>query len=168
MRDDELVVMGYVSGAFGIRGWVKVHADTEYTDSLFDYPVWWLGKDGAWTACRFEDGAVQPKALVAKLEGVADRERAESLKGAQVAIPRAEMPEPDEGEYYWTDLIGLAVINRSGESLGKVTRLMETGAHDVLVADDGKTERLIPFVEHYVGKVDLASGTVEVDWDPDF
>lgn len=168
MRDDELVVMGYVSGAFGIRGWVKIHADTEHADSLFDYPVWWVGRDGVWKEYRFEDGAVQPKALVAKLEGVADRDIAESLRGSQIAIPRAEMPEPDEDEYYWTDLIGLAVVNKSGVSLGKVTRLMETGAHDVLAVHDGSQERLIPFVDQFVGKVDIAGGTIEVDWEADY
>ncbi|GGY25998.1 ribosome maturation factor RimM [Paludibacterium paludis] len=168
MRDDELVVMGYVSGAFGVRGWVKVHADTEFEDSLFDYPEWLIGKNGVWKTYRFEDGAVQPKALVAKLEGVADRDAADSLKGSQVAILRDQLPEPDDDEYYWADLIGLDVVNRSGQALGKVTKLLGTGAHDILVVHDGKTERMIPFVEQFVGKVDIEAGTIEVDWGLDF
>lgn len=168
MRDNDLVIMGFVRGAFGVRGWVKVHADTEFDDSLFDYPVWWLGRDGAWTPYNFIDGQVQTKALAAQLEGVTDRDRAESLRGMQIAVPRGEFPEPDEDEYYWNDLIGLKVKNLQGEAFGSVSDLMETGANDVLVVDDGATRRLIPFVDAVVSEVDLEAGHIVVDWGADY
>lgn len=165
---DDLVTMGFVSGAFGIRGWINVVADTELADSLFDYDTWWLGRDGQWRAYVFEDGQVQPKKLAAKLEGVDDRDMAFALKGCQVAIPRSRMPAAGDDEYYWADLVGLAVVNTAGEALGMVERLFETGANDVLVVKDGDTERLLPFVAQVVLKVELEARTITVDWGLDY
>ncbi|OWY39767.1 ribosome maturation factor RimM [Xenophilus sp. AP218F] len=168
MRNEDLVPMGFVRGAFGIKGWIKIHADTEYADGLFDYPVWWLGKDGSWKPYTFENGAVQPKALAAKLEGVDDRDAAEALRGMQIAVPRSELPEAGEGEYYWNDLIGLEVVNQEGETLGKVDSLLETGANDVLVVKRENGQCLIPFVDRHVLQVSLAEGRILVDWGLDY
>nr|WP_024301421.1 ribosome maturation factor RimM [Pseudogulbenkiania sp. MAI-1] len=159
--------MGYVRGAFGVRGWVKIHADTEFADSLFEYPVWWLGRDGQWSSYRFEEGAVQPKALVAKLAGVDSREAAEAMRGMQIAIPRSEFPDTAEDEYYWSDLIGLDVVNKDGQRFGQVAELMETGANEVLVVREGKREWLIPFVGQFVLDVSLADKRITVDWNLD-
>ncbi|MBI3146047.1 MAG: ribosome maturation factor RimM [Pseudogulbenkiania sp.] len=167
MRNDDLVLMGYVRGAFGVRGWVKIHADTESADSLFDYPVWWLGRDGQWSSYRFEDGLVQPKALAAKLEGVDSREAAEAMRGMQIAIPRSEFPTTAEDEYYWSDLIGLDVVDKDGQRFGQVAELMETGANDVLVVREGKREWLIPFVGQFVLDVQVADKRIMVDWNLD-
>ncbi|WP_051460190.1 ribosome maturation factor RimM [Pseudogulbenkiania sp. MAI-1] len=167
MRNDDLVLMGYVRGAFGVRGWVKIHADTEFADSLFEYPVWWLGRDGQWSSYRFEEGAVQPKALVAKLAGVDSREAAEAMRGMQIAIPRSEFPDTAEDEYYWSDLIGLDVVNKDGQRFGQVAELMETGANEVLVVREGKREWLIPFVGQFVLDVSLADKRITVDWNLD-
>jgi len=168
MSNDELVVMGFVRGAFGVRGALKVHADTEYADSLLDYPVWWLGSEGGWKSYKLVDGQLQPKALVARLEGVDDRDQAEQMRGLMVAVPHAELPEADDGEYYWNDLIGLAVDNVQGIDLGVVDSLQETGAHDLLVVRQGELKRLIPFVEAYIIDVDLAAGRIRVDWAEDY
>lgn len=167
MRNDDLVLMGYVRGAFGVRGWVKIHTDTESADSLFDYPVWWLGRDGQWSSYRFEDGLVQPKSLAAKLEGVDSRELAEAMRGMQIAIPRSEFPDTAEDEYYWSDLIGLDVVDKDGQRFGQVAELMETGANDVLVVREGKREWLIPFVGQFVLDVNLAAKRITVDWNLD-
>ncbi|QDQ26345.1 ribosome maturation factor RimM [Chitinimonas arctica] len=164
----DLVPMGFVAGAFGIRGWVKVVADTQYADSLFDYKTWWLGRDGNWRAYQVEEGNSQPKSLSAKLTGVADRDIAFALKGMTVAVPRSEMPPAEEGEYYWADLIGLAVVNLQGESLGAVDELLSTGANDVLVVKDGKTERLIPFIGPVVLDIDQTARVIKVDWGLDY
>ncbi|RXZ44911.1 ribosome maturation factor RimM [Crenobacter cavernae] len=168
MRDNDLVIMGYVRGAFGVRGWVKIQANTEHADSLFDYSTWWLGRDGDWKPYRFEDGLLQPKAIAAKLQGVDGREAAEAMRGCEIAIPRSEFPEPDEDEFYWTDLIGLEVFTVDAVLLGKVAELMETGANDVLVVVDGETRRLIPFVDAVVKTVELEAGRITVDWGLDY
>jgi 16S rRNA processing protein RimM len=151
-----------------VRGWIKVRAETEFADSLFDYPVWWLGKGGEWKSYSFVDGQVQPKALVAQLEGVNGKEQSDALRGMQIAVPRNELPPAEEDEYYWNDLIGLSVCNLQGEALGSVTELMETGANDVLVVDDAAVRRLIPFVATVVLEVNLAERRIVVDWGVDY
>ncbi|MBV1774903.1 ribosome maturation factor RimM [Burkholderiaceae bacterium DAT-1] len=165
---DDLVDMGYVSGVFGVRGWVKVVADTQYADSLLDYEVWWLGRDGDYKPYTVVDSNIQPKNLNAQLEGINDRDVAFALKGCKVAVPRSLMPVPEEGEYYWSDLMGLQVVNLQGESMGTVDHLLSTGANDVLVVRDEKQERLIPFVKSVVTQVELESRTIRVDWGLDY
>ncbi|MDF0604235.1 ribosome maturation factor RimM [Neisseriaceae bacterium TC5R-5] len=168
MQSDDLVMMGFVRGAFGIKGWLKLHVDTEYPDSLFDYPVWWLGKNGSWAPYTFENGAAQTKIVTAKFTGIDDRDAAERLIGMQIAVPREELPAAGEDEYYWSDLIGLVVFNQQGETLGKVAELLETGAHDVLVVAGEDRQHLIPFVGKYVLQVLLAEGRILVDWGLDY
>lgn len=163
----DLVGMGYVAGAFGVQGWVKIRANTEYPDSLFEYSQWWLKKGDVWRSYDVVEGALHSKAIVAKLDGIDDRDSAELLRGSEIAVPRALMPEPEEDSYYWTDLIGLTVVDKAQNSLGKVDRLLETGAHDVLVVKDGKAEYLIPFVRAIVHTVDLKAGLIEVEWNVD-
>lgn len=159
--------MGRVTVPYGVRGWVNLQPDTEMLDGLFDYPVWWIETSAGWKACRVEDAKVHGDHLVAKLQGVDDRDQAFLLKGRNVAVPRAELPEPDEGEYYWSDLVGLAVSNLEGVELGRIDSLFETGANDVMVVG-GERERLIPFIDQVVREVDLGSGRMVVDWDPEF
>jgi 16S rRNA processing protein RimM len=162
-----MVVMARVAGPFGVKGWVKLQVFTERVDGLLDYPVWWIGQDGGWEPVEVEQGAAHGAALVARLKGIDDREQAAVLRGREVAVPRAELPRNEEGEYYWTDLEGLRVGNLQGEALGVVTGLLETGASQVLVVQ-GERERLIPFVSAVVKSVDLARGELVVDWGADF
>lgn len=164
----DLTVMGYVSGAFGIRGEINVIADTEYADSLFDYPVWWLGRDGNWKPYTLIKGGVHTKKLAAQLEGVNDRDQAFALRGCEIAVPRSQMPDLGDDEYYWVDLVGLEVRNTQDERLGVVERLFATGANDVLVVKDGDTERLLPFVGAVVLKVDRAAKVITADWGLDY
>lgn len=165
---DDLVPMGYVAGSFGVHGWLKVVAETEYADSLLDFDCWWLGREGAWRAYRLVEGAIASKHLHVQLEGLGTREAAHALKGSTIAVPRSLLPEPGEGEYYWADLIGMAVCNRAGEKLGDVRSLMNTGAHDVLVVSDGAHERLIPFVGPVVDGVNTVDRVILVDWGLDY
>lgn len=162
-----MVVMGYVSAPFGVRGWIKIRPYTEMLDSLLDYPVWWLGKDGAWREYKVLEANVHGKGLVAGLEGSNGRETAEILQGSQIALPREQLPQAPENQYYWSDLVGLNVVNVQGVVLGKVSELLETGANDVLVIQ-GERERLVPFVNQLVLEVDLAKGLIKVDWDADY
>lgn len=168
MSTDDIVVMGQIGAPFGIKGWVKVFADTEHPDSLFDYPVWYIETPKGWQAFEIENAELHTKNMVAKLAGVDDRDVAESFRKRKIGVPRSELPEPEEGEYYWSDLIGLQVVNLAGEALGQVRELLETGANDVLVVQDGDTERLLPFVDAVVKTVDLAAATITVDWGLDY
>lgn len=164
---DDLVVMGRVVAPYGVLGWVKIHPDTEYIDSLFDYETWWLGKENIWQPYQIEAAKVHNDVLVVKLKNVNDRDAAFTLKGKQVSVPRSELPETEENEYYWSDLIGLDVKNQQDIDFGKITDVFETGAHDVVVVK-GDKERLIPFTNQTVLNVDLSAKTMLVDWGVDW
>jgi len=159
--------MGRIAAPYGVKGWVKIQTFTETLDSLLDYPAWQIGNNGQWRNAQVEEASVHGEFLVAKLKECNDRDAAFALRGQEIAVFRDELPEPEDNEYYWEDLIGLSVVNREGIKLGQVVKLLETGAHDVLVVKNEK-EHLIPFVEVYVLNVDLAQGRIEVDWQPDY
>lgn len=166
----EWVVMGRVMDAFGIRGWVKIQPFTEYLDSLFDYETWWIhprNKPDLKKAYLVEEAQVHGKVLVAALEGIEDRDQALALKGMTISVSRADFPEAEEDEYYWHDLVSMEVVLQSGECLGQVVEMMETGAHDLLVVENAQKKRiLIPFVAQYVLNVVRETKTITVDWDP--
>ena len=159
--------MGHVSAPFGIQGWIKVHPYTETNTGLTGYPIWWLGKNGSFQTYEVLEARAQGTEVVAKLKGFEDREAALTLRGMEVAVPRSELPKARRDEYYWTDLIGLTVLNTEGLTFGTVKNLLETGANDVLVVS-GERERLIPFVRQVILDVDLQGGTIKVDWGADY
>lgn len=184
MAVNNMVVMGRIVAPYGVYGWLKVVPDTEALDGLFDYDSWWLGKGDNWREMVVEAAKIHNDVIVVKLVGIDDRDAAFACKGKQVAVPRDQLPEPDENEYYWSDLIGLRVINKQGVEFGVITEVFETGANDVLVvkpdavikpnaepADAGKEkpqERLLPFIADVVLTVDLKAKSMLVDWDEDF
>ena len=159
--------MGHVTAPFGIQGWIKVHPYTESNTGLTGYATWWLGKDGSYQAFEVLEARAQGTEVVAQLKGFADRNAALSLCGMEVAVPRSELPKARRGEYYWSDLIGLTVLNQEGQTFGTVQNLLETGANDVLVVS-GERERLIPFVRQVILNVDLQAGTIQVEWGADY
>jgi 16S rRNA processing protein RimM len=161
-----IVVLGRISGAHGIHGWVKVFSSTEPREAIFEYQPWLLGED--LEAVRLSQGKQHGSRLIAQLEGVGDREAAEELAGARIAVYRDQLPGLSEGEFYWADLVGLKVRHEDGRNLGTIDYMLATGANDVMVVR-GERERLIPFVRgQYVKQVDLERREVVVDWDPDF
>lgn len=162
-----MVVMGRIAAPYGVQGWLNVQPDTVHPDGLCSYPVWWVETREGWKPFHLAEARTHGNHLVARLEGIGDRDAALRLKGTLVAIPRAELPEPDENEYYWADLVGLDVINTEGVALGKIASLLETGANDVMVVT-GSREHLIPFIEPVVVEVNLAGKRMVVDWDPQF
>ena len=165
-RQRETVLLGHISGAHGIKGWVKIHSDTDPRDAIFDYQPWQVGE--AKQIVRIVSGRIQGKYLVAELEGVADRETAESLAGQHIVVFREQLPELPRNQYYWSELIGLRVFSDTGHELGLVREMIATGANDVMLVQ-GERERLIPFIYGvYVSEVDLAAGRMVVSWDPDF
>jgi 16S rRNA processing protein RimM len=163
-----MVVMGKVVAAQGIQGWVKVQTFTEYLDSLLDYDTWYVGNEQSWRPLQVLEADVHGKVLIAKLEGVTDRTAAERYKGQLVAVPRDDFPEQEEGEYYWSDLVGMAVENLAGEQFGAVDSLLETGANDVLVVRGQNGETLIPFIASVIQQVDVKNKTIRVDWQADY
>jgi 16S rRNA processing protein RimM len=164
-----MVIMGKIVAAQGILGWVKVQTFTEYLDGLLDYSTWQVGNEGAWHPMSVLEANVHGgKVIIAKLQGIADRSAAEKFKGLFIAVPRAELPAQVEGEYYWSDLVGLSVLNLQGDALGTVDSLLETGANDVLVVKGVNGELLIPFLASVIQRVSLQEKIIQVDWQADY
>lgn len=170
---EDLIVLGKITSVHGVRGEVKIYSFTDPIDNLLGYPAWTLKRDGEVKQVELVSGRLQGKILVAKLRGLDDREVARTFAGFDICVPRALLPDLDDGEYYWHQLEGLKVIDLQGQVLGRLDHLLETGSNDVMVVkpcpgslDD--RERLLPYTEQCVQKVDLAAGEMRVDWDADF
>jgi len=179
------LVLGRILGAFGIQGWVRIRPFTDNPDSLLEQTEWILRRGDLSRAVRVEEAKTHGAFVLARLAALVDRGAAEELRGWDVTVPRNRLPEPATGEYYWSDLIGLAVVNRAGVELGQVAGLIDAPAHDVLRVVNGKDggkdggkeggkdggqggEQLIPFVEPIVCAVDVAAGRITVDWEADY
>lgn len=161
-----VVPLGQISGIHGVRGWVKIHSQTEPREAIFEYQPWLLGE--SLEEIRIRQGKKHGNKLIALLEDIDDREQAQSLVSTPIAVYRDQFPDLPGGEFYWTDLLGLSVQLEDGTDLGKIEKMLATGANDVMVVR-GDRERLIPYVmDQYVKKVSLDGAIVVVDWDPDF
>lgn len=168
MTETKPVVLGQVSGLFGVRGWVKIHSYTEPREAILEYPDWLIGNEEEWCAIECAEGKPHGKTLVARFEGVEDRDDAAAYVNALIAIERSGLPATKRDQYYWSDLEGLRVVRETGDEMGTVAYLLETGANDVLVVDADGRETLVPFVTGEVIKdVDLAKGEIRVDWEWD-
>ena len=154
-----MIEFGRVAGSYGVRGWLKVVVDEPAV--LAAAPAWWLG--GTQYAVR--ETRIHSAALLAKLAGIESPEQAKAFKGKPVVIPR---PQPGAGRYYWSDLVGLEVVNSQGMVLGVVKGMFSNGAHDVMELS-GEKSRLLPWVQGVVvKKVDLPERRIEVEWGADW
>lgn len=162
------VTVGRVNGLFGVNGGLRLYSYMERPADLLTFDRLWLVTAEGRKARRVLATERKGPRLMAFLEGVADREAARALLGAELEVPRSELGEAGDGELLWADLIGLAVETLDGVSLGRVDSLVETGANDVLVVAGADRMRLVPFLAEYVPEVDLPGGVIRVDWDPDF
>ncbi len=168
MSEQKQITVGKVSGAFGVKGWIKVFSFTDPKENILNYSPWLLKKGSESKIVKLIDGKLQGKTVVAQLDGLVDRDQAEILLGWEVLISQNQLPETKAGEYYWSELIGLQVDNLQGVRLGAVDSLLETGANDVLIIH-GDRERAIPFIQgRTVFEIDLNQGRMIVDWDPEF
>ncbi len=195
----DAVELGRIGAPWGIKGWFKVQSHSASAEALFSCPNWYLlpalpqrqarpapPAKGAWPklahCTRISVADIKPHGehIVALAEGLHNRNPAEALQGARIFVSRADFPPPENGEYYWVDLIGLQVINRQGQDLGRVKDLIATGPQTVLVITPSAAspsaaspsaeaaERLIPFVDAYIDKVDLKAQVISADWLPDY
>lgn len=184
---DDAVELGRFLDAWGVKGWVHIQPHSADTRALFESQDWYLlppearfGRGFSAFAgpvhVRVAEIKVHSDSIVARLEGMADRNGAESLKGARIHVPRSAFPPAEDGEYYWVDLIGLQVFNREGVHLGVVRDLMPTGPTSVLVMEYTETvdgvektaERMVPFVGAYIDEVDLKARRITADWQTDY
>ena len=176
----DAIEIGRITDAWGVKGWFKVLSYSSDAGALLGAKRWYLQPTER--GARIFEGTVvldvrqardHSGAVVAWAQGIDDRNAAEALRGSRIFVPRSVFPKADEDEYYWVDLIGLAVENREGVALGTVRELLTTGPQTVLVLDgevvEGKpVERMIPFVAAFIYQVDLAGRRIVVDWQPDY
>ena len=175
MNGKDLVVLGKFGAVYGINGWLKVNSYTDIPEGIFDYTPWQIQVQGNWRQVQISGKKRHGNGLIVKLADVSDRDQAQLYVNADIAVERSALPQLAEGDYYWRDLMGMAVVNEAGYHLGEVVDMMETGSNDVLVVKAnksdafGKTERLLPFLTDSVIKdVNNAERRILVDWDPDF
>ncbi|MBS0291396.1 MAG: ribosome maturation factor RimM [Proteobacteria bacterium] len=176
----DAVEVGRIADAWGVKGWFKVLPYSSAPEALFASKTWFLQPAEKGAKSFFTGTVLLPirqarahsDSIVAWAQGVDDRNAAEALRGARIFVPRESFPAAGDDEYYWVDLIGLAVVNREGAPLGVVRELLAMGPQTTLVLNyehEGKAqERMIPFVSAYVDKVDLAGRCITVDWQPDY
>lgn len=166
--DSRRVVLGGISAAHGVQGWVKIVSYTDPPENILRYDNLLVGKSEEWRRLEVEVGRRHGRWMLVKLSGIDDRDAALELVGHELAVYRSELPATAENEYYWVDLIGLRVETTEGDALGQIVRLMESEGQQVLVIE-GDRERLIPIIRgQTVREVDLEKGVMRVEWDPEF
>jgi 16S rRNA processing protein RimM len=160
--------MGRIVGPFGVQGWLKVKPFTEYPDALGEFDAWVVSGPQGWQVHAVEGFELHSKGPVGKIAGCDDRDGAERMREREVAVPRDQLGEADEGTLYQVDLVGLEVVEEAGGVLGRVESFFETGETSVMVVRLGERERLIPFVPEFVKAVDREAGRITVDWKAEY
>lgn len=164
---DAWVEVGRVLGAFGVHGAMKVEPWADPVDSVLGQVTDWrlVTREGVVVDLVVASLIARPDVLVAEFEPARTREAILAWKGATLSVLRSAFPTLDDDEYYWSDLVGCAVENREGRALGTVTAVLDLGADPLLQVD---ARLLIPFIEAYVGTVDVAGRRIIVDWSEDW
>ncbi|WP_286266133.1 ribosome maturation factor RimM [Thalassotalea atypica] len=172
---EKKILLGKVGAVYGIKGWLKIHSFTDVPEAIFDYTPWSLKLGGKEQSIEISDWRRHNNGLIAKFSTTEDRDQAQRFVGSEVFVEEDLLPELPEGEFYWRDLIGMAVVTDKGYDLGQVSDVMETGANDVLVVKAnrndgfGKKERLIPYIfDQVIVSVSNETKQICVDWDPGF
>lgn len=170
----DVTVVGQITSVYGVKGWVKIYSHTDPMENIMTYRPWLLKVGSQWKPIKVEASKRHAKGLIAKLDGVDDREVARQYCGVDIAVETSLLPDLGEGEYYWSQLEKLSVYTLSDELLGRVSHLMETGSNDVLVVRGNaesidRRERMIPYLpDQVIKEINLEAGTMRVDWDPEF
>ena len=181
----DAIEVGRVADAWGIKGFFKVIPYSASPEALFSSKRWYVlppepragvvVKELAFTGCqllKIRSVKEHSDTVVVQADGVDDRNTAELLRGVRIFVARSSFPTAAKDEFYWVDLMGLAVVNREGVNLGTVKDLISTGPQTVMVieaeVDGKKQETLIPFVSVYVDDVSLADKRITVDWQLDY
>ena len=168
-----LMKIGQLKKPYGIKGWLWVFSDTDDRTAIFDMKPWWMKTATGMKPLTVKAWREQGTGLVAQFEQIPDRNVAETMNGVTVWVEQNVLPETAEDEYYWSDLVGLRVMNEQNEYLGNITEMFETGAHDIMrVAAKSDSldneERLIPWHKQTVIEVNMTEKTVLVAWPSDY
>lgn len=171
----DLILAGRISSAYGIKGWLRVHSFTESPESFLELAPFFRIQGSRPIPVNIEQGKVHGTGLVVRIAGVNDRSKAEELRGVELHVLKTSLPKLEAEDYYWTELIGLSVVtSHEGRDvlLGTVSKILETGANDVLVLGSSEggadsRERLVPYIDDVVLSIDLTQKLIHVAWHPD-
>jgi 16S rRNA processing protein RimM len=158
-----MILLGRITGAHGIRGEVVVHSFAAVSEDIAAYGP--LSNEAGTRSFVLKVVRLTPKgAVIARIVGVTDRTAAEALRGTELYVARDKLPPPAEGEFYYTDLVGLAAVSPEGAPLGEITGVHNFGAGDLVevrLAGKADTE-LVPFTDAFVPSVDIAGRRVVI------
>jgi 16S rRNA processing protein RimM len=167
----DAIEVGRVMEAYGVKGGLKLQPFSVSADGLLRVKQWcFQSPSGAVQAALVDSAKWHGDVVTANIQQLTDRDQAQALKGWTVWVSQAALPATAAGEYYWRDLIGCQAIANDGKVLGTITELSDTGVHAVLHVDCGAQYELtlIPFVNEYVGAVDVVAKTVQTQWQWDW
>jgi 16S rRNA processing protein RimM len=163
----EWVELGRIGSPYGVLGWMHIQSFTDPPEAVLDYPVWGLRLGASpQTSYQLVAGRIQGRGVVARLEGVSDRDAAALLRGAMIEVRRSALPPTAPREYYRGDLIGFAVRNLQGVELGNLDHFVE-GVASAMMVVNGTAEYWIPAIPQYLRSVDLEARSISVDWPAD-
>jgi len=163
VTDNGRILIGKVSGCFGVKGWLKVFSYSNPRENITSYGTW-IVNDVVYKSVESKKNG---KLIVAKLNGIDDKDLALTMIGQKIEIEKEQLHELDNDQYYWHDLVGLEVTNKQGVNFGTIKSLLETGAHDVVIIN-GDRERIVPYIMHQtIIDVNLEKNSMLVDWHED-
>jgi len=170
MADEKrMILLGAIAGVHGVKGEVKVKSFTADPLAIAAYgPLY--DERGRAFALKLASKAAKDSIVIARIDGIADRNAAEALKGRRLYAPREALPEIEAAdEFYVTDLVGLGVEDQSGEHYGKVTAVEDYGAGPMLSIGGGAAGGFdLPFTDGFVPMVDLKAGRIVIALPGDF
>ena len=174
-EDPNFIVLGCFGRVHGIKGFINVHSYTKPENNILNYKSWFYLVDKHWQPLKIAQLETSDIRILARVEGLDVREEVAKLTNVLIGVPRDQLPDLDDGEFYWHDLIGMTVSNQQGTEFGKVIDLLATGSNDVLVVEEetpipgnDKRQLLIPYLPDAVLAVNKSERRISVDWDWDY
>jgi len=147
--------VGRVTAAHALGGLLRVRPFNADGDAFVPGRQLFLERDGAWEEAVLVTASAHGRSdLLVKLDGVADRNASEALRGATIHVDPADLPPPDEDEFYHHEIVGFRVETDSGELVGEVVETLSTGLNDVWVVQADGREHLIPVIDDVVREID--------------
>ena len=165
MSADNIVVVGRIGAAFGIKGWCHVHSFTDPPSNLTQFSQLLVRDPSAdWQPLQSFEFQPHQAGLILKLNNHESRNAAEQFVNFELGLKRSALPQLEKNEFYWSDLVGLQVINANEDRLGIVQEILDTGKQNVMRVENTESVYLIPLIKPILLKIDLESH-ISVQWD---
>lgn len=161
---DTKVIIGRFGSVHGVKGDIRVFLYTQPIELALECFPWQVEINNEWQPLNITKTKWHNDQLLVHIENIDDRDVAKRYTNLNIGIERSQLPELDDDDYYWSDLVGLRVINQNNEELGKIEYFEVTGSNDVFVVK-GKKEYCLPYLDDVVKEIDLKAGIMRVEWE---